>query len=210
MPTKRARYPMSEGKWDIWNIDQRQSTQKLLEINQFMHDSLTKSIKRAIYTQILTPIKNNNNQPLSQTDWYDEIHKQHANIPKIGFQWTLNLRGYHSYGQIFKNILLIKDPKTKDTCLSLNYLYNKYCTLCNENLGNDPYGHLFFNCKKTPEFLESSKLKTSYSLNEVEIPPNMKKDHEDKINYSNLDSTKNTLNGDMNVLIMSYSKPLKK
>ncbi|KAN0032740.1 hypothetical protein ACTFIV_006660 [Dictyostelium citrinum] len=44
-------------------------------------------------------------------------------------------------------------------CLPINYLHNKHCTLCNEEMGKDPNGHLFFSCKKTKQFIEINKLK---------------------------------------------------
>ncbi|KAM9979532.1 hypothetical protein ACTFIY_008782 [Dictyostelium cf. discoideum] len=150
MRTKRAQYPMNEGGWNIWNISQRQAAQKLWMINQFIHASETKSIVASHHkswehqfmknrftskfpkNEPRTPksIKNNNNQPLSLTEWYNEIYKTDNTIPKTEFQQSLNLRGY-SY-----EYLKIKDPNTKDTmfrfharCLPLNYLHQKDCTL---------------------------------------------------------------------------------
>ncbi|KAM9998651.1 hypothetical protein ACTFIY_008306 [Dictyostelium cf. discoideum] len=95
-----------------------------------------------------------------------------------------------------------------ERCLPLNYLHQKDCTLCNENLGKDPYGHLFFKCKKTLEFIQPHKLKNfiyiatgrgkywthertrsnNFTTNKIKpiIPQNMKKDHEVNIDYLNL------------------------
>ncbi|KAM9987370.1 hypothetical protein ACTFIZ_005405 [Dictyostelium cf. discoideum] len=47
----------------------------------------------------------------------------------------------------------------QDVYLPLNNRHNKQYPLYNENLGNDPYGHLFYNCKKTLEFIQTNKLK---------------------------------------------------
>ncbi|KAM9985108.1 hypothetical protein ACTFIY_009543 [Dictyostelium cf. discoideum] len=178
MRTKRAQYPMSEGGWNIWNITQRQKHWDKIRI------------RRAIFTPSPTSIKNENHQPLSLAEWYEEIHKMDINIPKTEFQSTLNLRGY-SYDHLFENILKIKDPKTKDTmfrfharCLPLNHLHHKVCKLCEENLGKDPYGHLFFSCKKTLEFIQPHRLK-NFIIRPI-IPSNMKKDHEVNIDYANL------------------------
>ncbi|KAM9985028.1 hypothetical protein ACTFIY_009454 [Dictyostelium cf. discoideum] len=138
-------------------------TSKFLKTNLEYWNNIR--INKSIYTQTPKSIKNNNNQPLSLTEWYNEIHKTDNTIPKTEFQQSLNLRGY-SYEKLFENVLKIKDPKTKDTmfrfharCLPLNYLHKKGCTLCNENLGKDPYGHLFFKCKETLEFIQPHKLK---------------------------------------------------
>ncbi|KAM9946129.1 hypothetical protein ACTFIT_004425 [Dictyostelium discoideum] len=98
-------------------------------------------------------------------EWYTTIQDQNPTIPKTEFQSSLNLRGY-SYNQLFNNILKIKDPKTRDImfrfharCLPINYLHNKQCPLCKEDMSKDPYGHLFFSCKKTKQFIKINKLK---------------------------------------------------
>ncbi|KAN0029626.1 hypothetical protein ACTA71_007758 [Dictyostelium dimigraforme] len=44
-------------------------------------------------------------------------------------------------------------------CLPLNYLHDKQCIMCNNDMSKDPYGHLFFNCIKTKEFIKIHKLK---------------------------------------------------
>ncbi|KAN0028197.1 hypothetical protein ACTFIV_010035 [Dictyostelium citrinum] len=49
-------------------------------------------------------------------------------------------------------LLKILKPETQcldfiSRCLPINYLHNKHCPLCNEDIGKDPYGHLFFSCK---------------------------------------------------------------
>ncbi|KAM9997742.1 hypothetical protein ACTFIY_007388 [Dictyostelium cf. discoideum] len=153
MRTKRAQYPMNEGGWNIWNITQRQAAQKLWMINQFIHASQTKSIV-ASHHKNPKSIKNNNNQPLSLAEWYNEIHKTDNTIPKTEFQQSLKLRGY-SYEKLFENVLKIKDPKTKDMmfrfharCLPLNYLHQKDCTLCNENLGKTHMAIFSLNARK--------------------------------------------------------------
>ncbi|EAL64539.1 hypothetical protein DDB_G0285835 [Dictyostelium discoideum AX4] len=199
MRTKRARYPLKVGGWNIWNIELRQLAQKLWIINQFILALETKQtnsshhksweyqiqknkftsrylkenldewnkirIKKAIFNNNLTSIKNENGQPLSLAEWYTTIQDQNPTIPKTEFQSSLNLRGY-SYNQLFNNILKIKDPKTRDTmfrfharCLPINYLHNKQCPLCKEDMSKDPYGHLFFSCKKTKQFIKINKLK---------------------------------------------------
>ncbi|KAN0029723.1 hypothetical protein ACTA71_007859 [Dictyostelium dimigraforme] len=86
-------------------------------------------------------------------------------IPKTEFQKDLKLKGYN-YNNLFRNVLEIKDPKTRNTmfrfhsrCLPLNYLHDKQCIMCNNNMSNDPYSHLFFNCIKTKEFIKIHKLK---------------------------------------------------
>ncbi|KAM9941567.1 hypothetical protein ACTFIT_008129 [Dictyostelium discoideum] len=57
-------------------------------------------------------------------------------------------------------------PKGRDTmqrfharCLPINHLHNKVCPICNNEMNNDPYGHLFFNCQHTINFINHDKLK---------------------------------------------------
>ncbi|EGC39187.1 hypothetical protein DICPUDRAFT_86210 [Dictyostelium purpureum] len=114
----------------------------------------------------LKSIKNKDGKPLSLAEWYSEINNLNSFTPKTEFQQCLQLTGY-SYINLFNNILNIKDPKSRNTlfkfqarCLPINFIHNKPCRLCNENLNNDPYGHLFFKCKKTLKFINFNKLKS--------------------------------------------------
>ncbi|KAM9942432.1 hypothetical protein ACTFIT_005812 [Dictyostelium discoideum] len=128
MRTKRARYPLKVGGWNIWNIELRQLAQKLWIINQFILALETKQtnsshhksweyqiqknkftsrylkenldewnkirIKKAIFNNNLTSIKNENGQPLSLAEWYTTIQDQNPTIPKTEFQSSLNLIHY--------------------------------------------------------------------------------------------------------------------
>ncbi|EAL64611.1 hypothetical protein DDB_G0285547 [Dictyostelium discoideum AX4] len=146
MRTKRARYPLKVGGWNIWNIELRQLAQKLWIINQFILALETKQtnsshhksweyqiqknkftsrylkenldewnkirIKKAIFNNNLTSIKNENGQPLSLAEWYTTIQDQNPTIPKTEFQSSLNL--IHS--KDLKNLSAkdhnnFKDPK---------------------------------------------------------------------------------------------------
>ncbi|KAN0055269.1 hypothetical protein ACTA71_008374 [Dictyostelium dimigraforme] len=177
MSTKRSKYPMTDGGWNIWNIQRRQEAQRLWMINQFMDAVENNSINSAVHKKwnkisfrkasfnSFNTIKNNKNSPLTLQEWYKEINHMDPTIPKTEFKKDLKLKGYN-YNNLFRNVLEIKDPKTRNTmfrfhsrCLPLNYLHDKQCIMCNNSMSNDPYGHLFFNCIKTKEFIKIHKLK---------------------------------------------------
>ncbi|KAN0029455.1 hypothetical protein ACTA71_007582 [Dictyostelium dimigraforme] len=111
--------------------------------------------------QFMDAVENNN---INSPNGTKEINHTDPTIPKTEFQKDLKLKGYNN--NLFRNVPEIKGPKTRNTmfrfhsrCLPLNYLYDKQCMMCNDNMSNDPYGHLFFNCIKTKEFIKIHKLK---------------------------------------------------
>ncbi|KAM9945072.1 hypothetical protein ACTFIT_003323 [Dictyostelium discoideum] len=118
--------------------------------------SLPPTLKE-IYSTIL-----NNHQCKSK----DYIGKKYSDLLLTQHQQSIQLLWKYTYNQLFVKIQKLKDPKGRDTmqrfharCLPINHLHNKVCPICNNEMNNDPYGHLFFNCQHTINFINHDKLK---------------------------------------------------
>jgi hypothetical protein len=88
------------------------------------------------------------------------------NKPKLTvYQEILKTRGY-SFNKLYSNTLKLKNSKYRNTmfkfhsrCLPINHLHNTSCKLCNIDMKDDPYGHLFLRCKITRKFINLPELK---------------------------------------------------
>ncbi|EAL66763.1 hypothetical protein DDB_G0281355 [Dictyostelium discoideum AX4] len=166
----RSLKPLKEGGWEWENYatqighlkDKVQTLQPILTKNQTSQILTTNNISlpptlKEIYSTIL-----NNHQCKSK----DYIGKKYSDLPLTSHQQSIQLLWKYTYDQLFVKIQKLKDPKGLDTmqrfftrCLPINHLHNKVCPICNNEMNNDPYGHLFFNCQHTINFINHDKLK---------------------------------------------------
>ncbi|KAM9948326.1 hypothetical protein ACTFIT_001676 [Dictyostelium discoideum] len=142
--------------------DKVQTLQPILTKNQTSQTLNTNNISlpptlKEIYSTIL-----NNHQCKSK----DYIGKKYSDLLLTSHQQSIQLLWKYTYDQLFVKIQKLKDPKGRDTmqrfharCLPINHLHNKVCPICNNEMNNDPYGHLFFNCQHTINFINHDKLK---------------------------------------------------
>ncbi|EAL73758.1 hypothetical protein DDB_G0268610 [Dictyostelium discoideum AX4] len=142
--------------------DKVQTLQPILIKNQTSQTLTTNNISlpptlKEIYSTIL-----NNHQCKSK----DYIGKKYSDLLLTSHQQSIQLLWKYTYDQLFVKIQKLKDPKGRDTmqrfharCLPINHLHNKVCPICNNEMNNDPYGHLFFNCQHTINFINHDKLK---------------------------------------------------
>ncbi|EAL61509.1 hypothetical protein DDB_G0291958 [Dictyostelium discoideum AX4] len=142
--------------------DKVQILQPILTKNQPSQTLNTNNISlpptlKEIYSTIL-----NNHQCKSK----DYIGKKYSDLLLTSHQQSIQLLWKYTYDQLFVKIQKLKDPKGRDTmqrfharCLPINHLHNKVCPICNNEMNNDPYGHLFFNCQHTINFINHDKLK---------------------------------------------------
>ncbi|EAL61309.1 hypothetical protein DDB_G0292370 [Dictyostelium discoideum AX4] len=125
--------------------DKVQILQPILIKNQTSQTLNTNNIPlpptlKEIYSTIL-----NNHQCKSK----DYIGKKYSDLLLTSHQQSIQLLWKYTYDQLFVKIQKLKDPKGRDTmqrfharCLPINHLHNKVCPICNNEMNNDPYGHL--------------------------------------------------------------------
>ncbi|EAL66945.1 hypothetical protein DDB_G0281297 [Dictyostelium discoideum AX4] len=150
----RSLKPLKEGGWEWENYatqighlkDKVQILQPILTKNQPSQTLNTNNISlpptlKEIYSTIL-----NNHQCKSK----DYIGKKYSDLLLTSHQQSIQLLWKYTYDQLFVKIQKLKDPKGRDTmqrfharCLPINHLHNKVCPICNNEMNNDPYGHLF-------------------------------------------------------------------
>ncbi|KAM9951791.1 hypothetical protein ACTFIT_002474 [Dictyostelium discoideum] len=146
----------------IYMINKVQILQPILIKNQTSLTLTTNNISlpptlKEFYSTIL-----NNHQCKSK----DYVGKKYSDLLLTSHQQSIQLLWKYTYDQLFVKIQKLKDPKGRDTmqrfharCLPINHLHNKVCPICNNEMNNDPYGHLFFNCQHTINFINHDKLK---------------------------------------------------
>ncbi|KAM9941469.1 hypothetical protein ACTFIT_008015 [Dictyostelium discoideum] len=142
--------------------DKVQILQPIITKNQTSQTLNTNNISlpptlKEIYSTIL------NNHLCKSKDY---IGKKYSDLLLTSHQQSIQLLWKYTYDQLFVKIQKLKDPKGRDTmqrfharCLPINHLHNKVCPICNNEMNNDPYGHLFFNCQHTINFINHDKLK---------------------------------------------------
>ncbi|EAL70641.1 hypothetical protein DDB_G0273263 [Dictyostelium discoideum AX4] len=174
---------LKEGGWGMWNIQLRQAAQKIWIYNIFlqMHKSANNSIymiswmdqiiNKSISSPFLIKIKKEWENYATQIRYLkDKIQTLQPILIKNQTTQTLttnNISLPPTLKEIYSTILNNHQyPKGRDTmqrfharCLPINHLHNKVCSICNNEMNNDPYGHLFFNCQHTINFINHDKLK---------------------------------------------------